>query len=393
MKYIHSAANRRLGLVLIITSAAAFGVMPVFARLAYNAGADPITVLFLRFAIAAVVMNVIMVASKTPYPRGPILLELILLGAIGYVGESLTYFLALEMASAGLVALLLYIYPALVTALSAIFLKEHLTPVKIVALFLALSGTALTIRITSGGSLLGILLGIAAAVDYAIYILLGSRIVRRSGPIASTTVIITSTACVYASIVAFRVTAFPTTSTGWIAIIAIALISTVLAFVTFFAGLKRIGPTRASTLSTFEPIVAVVLAAIVLGETISPIQVVGGVLILTAVVLLARSDKWRGKGRRDKRESKEQEEEMTQGATQASPPLSLSTPAPTREGEEEMTQRATQASPPLSLSTPAPTREGEEETTQGATQASPPLSLSTPAPTREFAAAVTAKLH
>ena len=307
MKNIQSvAANRRFGLVLIIISAASFGVMPIFARLAYNAGAEPITVLFLRFTIAAVVMNLIMVLGRTAYPRGLILLELILLGAICYVGESLAYFLALKMTSAGLVALLLYIYPALVTALSAIFLKEHLTRIKFVALFLALSGTALTLRISGGGSLLGILLGIAAAVDYAIYILLGSRIVRRSGPIGSTTVIITSTAGVYAGIVAIRGMTYPTTSTGWIAIIAIALISTVLAFVTFFAGLKRIGPTSASTLSTFEPIVAVVLAAIVLGETISPYQVFGGILILAAVVLLATSDKWRGKLRRDKRDDKKE---------------------------------------------------------------------------------------
>ena len=319
MKNIRTAAaDRRFGLVLIIISAASFGVMPIFARLAYNAGAEPITVLFLRFTIAAVVMNLIMILRRTAYPRGLVLLELILLGAIAYVGESLAYFLALKMASAGLVALLLYIYPALVTTLSAIFLKEHLTRVKIVALFLALSGTALTLRISGGGSLMGILLGIAAAVDYAIYILLGSRIVRRSGPMASTTVIITSTAGVYIGIVAIHGTSYPTTSTGWIAIIAIALISTVLAFVTFFAGLKRIGPTTTSTLSTFEPIVAVVLAAIVLGETISPIQILGGILILAAVVLLATSDKWRGKLRRDKQEDKEQNTEPSQKVTQDS---------------------------------------------------------------------------
>ncbi len=299
-------------MILIITSAASFGVMPIFARLAYNAGADPITVLFLRFAIAAVAMNLIMVVSRKPYPRGLILLELILLGAIAYVGESLAYFLALELASPGLVALLLYIYPALVTVLAAIFLKEHLTRVKIIAIFLALSGTALTIRITSGGSLIGILLGIAAAVDYAIYILLGSRIVRHSGSMGSTTVIITSTAGVYAGIVALRGVTYPTTSIGWIAIIAIALISTVLAFFTFFAGLKRIGPTSASTLSTFEPIVAVVLAAIVLGETISPIQVLGGALILAAVVLLARSDRWRRKRKRDKQIDKLEDTEIQQ---------------------------------------------------------------------------------
>jgi drug/metabolite transporter (DMT)-like permease len=356
MKYIQSAVtDRKLGLILIITSAASFGVMPIFARLAYNAGAEPITVLFLRFTIAAVVMNLIMVVRRTAYPRGLILLELILLGAIAYVGESLAYFLALKLASAGLVVLLLYIYPALVTALSAIFLKEHLTRVKIIALFLALSGTALTLRISSGGSLPGILLGITAAVDYAIYILLSSRIVRRSGSIASTSVIITSTACVYAGIVAFRGVIYPATSIGWIAIVAIALISTVLAFVTFFAGLKRIGPTSASTLSTFEPIVAVVLVAIVLGETISPIQVLGGMLILSAVVLLARSDKWRGKGKRKKRESEEQDVERSDRATQVSLPLNRTSPAPTIGQDVERSDGATQASPPLNRTSPAPT--------------------------------------
>lgn len=296
MKHIVSAnANRYIGITFIIISAVSFGAMPIFARLAYASGADPVTVLFLRFGMAAAVMLGILFVSKTPFPRGLILLELILLGAIGYVGESLAYFTALTIASAGLVALLLYIYPALVTALSVIFLKEHLTTPKIVALFLALSGTVLTIQITSGGSMIGILLGIAAAVDYAIYILLGSRIVRRSGSIGSTTIIITSTAGVYAVIAPIHGLAFPASALGWIAVLAIALISTVLAFVTFFSGLKRIGPTSAATLSTFEPIVAVALATIVLGESITPFQALGGILILVAVVILSRNEMRRSK--------------------------------------------------------------------------------------------------
>src|SRR6202165_4348190 len=128
MKHIVSAnANRYIGFVFIIISAVSFGAMPSFARLPYASGADPVTVLFLRFGMAAAVMLGIMFVSKTPFPRGLILLELILLGAIAYVGESLAYFTALAIASARLLALLLYIYTALVTALSAIFLKEHLT--------------------------------------------------------------------------------------------------------------------------------------------------------------------------------------------------------------------------------------------------------------------------
>ncbi len=297
MKHVIAAnANKRsTGIIFMIISAASFGVMPVFARLAYASGADPITVLFLRFVVAAVVMLGILTLSKTPFPRGLVLLELVLLGAVAYVGESLAYFTALKMAPAGLVALLLYIYPALVTALSAIFLKEHLTTPKIVALFLALSGTVLTIQITSGGSIVGILLGIAAAVDYAIYIVLGSRIVKRSGSVGATTIIIASTAGVFAIIAPIHGLMLPASALGWIAVLAIALISTVLAFVTFFAGLRRIGPTTASTLSTFEPIVAVALSAVVLGETITPVQALGGVLILIAVVILSRNEMRRDK--------------------------------------------------------------------------------------------------
>ncbi len=307
--------QKSIGFIFIIISAISFGAMPIFARLAYESKADPLTVLFLRFSIAAAGMFVILFISKTPFPRGITLFELILLGAIGYVGESLAYFTALTMASAGLVALLLYIYPALVTTISAIFLKEHLTTIKIVALFLALSGTTLTIQITSGGSIVGILLGIAAAVDYAIYIILGSRIVRRSGSIGSTTVIIASTAAVFAVISPIHGLSFPSSTLGWIAILAIALISTVLAFTTFFAGLKRIGPTSASTLSTFEPIVAVALAAIVLGESITPVQALGGALILTAVIILSRNEMRSDRQKKLQEEVNNYEETMDERAT------------------------------------------------------------------------------
>lgn len=308
-----SNRQRFSGILFIIVSAASFGVMPVLARVAYEAKADPLTVLFLRFGVAAIVMFAIVFASKTPLPRGLLLLELVLLGAIAYVGESLAYFMALAYASPGLVALLLYVYPALVTMLSTIFLRERLTTMKIVALFLALSGTALTFQITSGGSMVGILLGIAAAVDYAIYIVLGSRIVKRSGAVGSTAIIIASTAAVYAVIAPIHGLSLPVNIGGWFAIVAIALVSTVVSFMTFFAGLKRIGPTTASTLSTFEPIVAVALAAVVLGETITPVQALGGALILTAVIILARNELRREKLEKV-RQDQEQEAESTSEA-------------------------------------------------------------------------------
>ncbi len=123
--------KRHVGLLLIAFSAASFGVMPILARFAYAAGANPITTLWLRFGIAAVVMIVIMLVRRMPFPRGRVLLGLVLMGALGYAGVSLAYFTALTMASAGLVALLLYLYPALVMVLSVIFWRERLSRVKV----------------------------------------------------------------------------------------------------------------------------------------------------------------------------------------------------------------------------------------------------------------------
>jgi drug/metabolite transporter (DMT)-like permease len=77
--------------------------------------------------------------------------------------------------------------------------------------------------------------------------------------------------------------------TGWGALVALALISTVVAIVAFFAGIARVGPAEASTLSTVEPATTVALGALLLGEPVAVVQVLGGALILGAVVVLARA--------------------------------------------------------------------------------------------------------
>src|SRR5436309_2893169 len=82
---------------------------------------------------------------------------------------------------------------------------------------------------------------------------------------------------------------WPRTPAGWLAVLGIAIVSTVAAIVLFFAGLERVGPTRAAVLSTVEPVCTVLLAAALLGESVAPSELVGGALILTAVVLLART--------------------------------------------------------------------------------------------------------
>jgi drug/metabolite transporter (DMT)-like permease len=279
-----------IGVFLILISGISFGAAAIFARFAYEAGTDPITLLFLRFGIASICMILMMLVRRLPLPRGQILLGLVLMGALGYVGQSFCYFTALTLVSAGLVALLLYLYPAIVTVLAMLILKDPISKWKTLALLFALIGTVLTIGPVGGGQPLGIVLGLGAAFIYSIYILVGSKITKPGTAIQSSTVIITSAAVVFGVLIAIRGASFPTTFFGWSSASALALISTVLAIVTFLAGLERVGPTNAATLSTIEPVVTVVLAALILDESITPLRILGGLMILIAVIILTRSE-------------------------------------------------------------------------------------------------------
>lgn len=296
-----SAATRgaRTGFAFVIVSAAAFGAMAILARFAYASGVDTPTLLGLRFAIAAAAMLSIARARDVTLPRGSSLAGLVLLGALGYGGQAFSFFTALTLAPAGLVALLLYLHPALVALLATVFLHERLHAAKLVALALALVGTTLTVAPALGtagepgaaGTVAGIGFAVAAAMFYSIYITVGAWLGRRASPLAMSTIVITSAASVFVAAAFIRGPQWPQTAAGWIAVIAIALVSTVAAITLYFAGLERIGPTRASTLSTVEPLVTVTLAAILLGETIAPVQLAGGALILAAVLLLARASR------------------------------------------------------------------------------------------------------
>lgn len=282
-------SERRSGVVYVVLSAVAFGAMAIFARFARESGADVMTVLFLRFAIAAVLMSALMVATGRRWPARRNVLILAGMGGVGYVGQSFSFFTALDYATAGLVALLLYLYPFIVTVLSAVFLGKRLTAARMLTVVVALVGTALTIGGTISGQPLGIVLGVTAAVIYSVYILVGSRVMAEEAPLAAATVVMIAAAVVFGLLVASSSPMWPQGLVGWTAVVLIAVVSTVIAMVTFFVGIQRLGPADAATLSTLEPVVTFILAAIFLGEPILLNQVAGGAIILGAVIWLTRS--------------------------------------------------------------------------------------------------------
>lgn len=281
--------------LLVAVSACSFGAMAIFARYAYAAGVDAWGILLPRFAIASLVLWSVLLLARKPLPPRGRLPGLLLMGA-GYVAQSLCFFFALTYLPAGLVALLLYLFPIFVVLLSRLVGHERLTPRKLAALAACSVGILLTIGV--GGldgavpDLRGVALGVGAALIYAVYIVGGSRATAGIDPLASTTVILSGSACLLALIVGARLlsgaaVSFPSSLQGGFAVLAIALVSTVIAVLFFVAGLRVLGSSRTALLSTLEPVVTVGLAVAFLGEALRPTQWIGGALVLGGALLLA----------------------------------------------------------------------------------------------------------
>ncbi len=286
-------SDRVAGSLLIVVSSISFGFLAYFASRARARGITTETLLFLRFALAAVVLALITIARREPWPRGLRLLGLIAMGAVGYVGEALCYFKALERIPAGLVALLLYLYPGLVAILSRAIYGTTIDRRRAFAIVLALAGTLLTIGPIGRGNLSGVLLGLGSSLLYSLYIVAGVTLTRGVTAMVSTTLVSASAAASYGVLLVFSGPSWPRDLATWAPIFGIAMISTVVAILTFFAGLSRVGPVRASTLATLEALTTVLVGAALMGERLTLVQWTGGAMILGAAVMMstARGEK------------------------------------------------------------------------------------------------------
>lgn len=286
-----------MGPALCLFSAACFGAMAIFGKLAYDAGVSPAALLLLRFTVAAVLLAALLalrpgLRSGRPV-AGPGTRRLLLtglgLGAIGYATQATFYFSALERIDASLVALVLYTFPAMVTVAAAVLGRERLTPGRSAALVVASCGTLLVL-VGAGGvrfDTVGVVLAFGAAVAYTAYILVADTAVRHVPPVPLAALVMTGASVTYG------VRALATGGVdlgfrpaGWLWVGCIAVVSTVAAMLALLAGIRRTGPSTASILSTFEPVVTTALAALTLDEFLTPVQLLGGLLVLSSVIVV-----------------------------------------------------------------------------------------------------------
>jgi drug/metabolite transporter (DMT)-like permease len=279
---------------MCLGSGAAFGAMAVFGKVAYSDGATVGTLLAVRFVLAAALFWILVLArggirEVRALSRRDVGIGLAL-GACGYALQAGCYFAALERIDASLLSLVLYTFPAMVAVAAVALGREQMNGRRLAALALSSGGLVLVVAGAGAGALdpLGAGLGLGAALVYTTYILVSERIAGRVRAPVLAALVCTGAAVslTVGSALLGQLRPGELTVAGWGWLACLAVVSTVASISLFFAGLRRVGPTTASILATVEPLVTVLLAFLVFGETLGVVQIVGGALVLGAVLVL-----------------------------------------------------------------------------------------------------------
>ena len=289
--------NAYIGVACTLIAAIGFSAKTVIVKLAYQYGVDTMTLLALRMLFALpffVLMAWWAGPNTTPITRHD-WLAMTGLGFIGYYIGSYLDFAGLQYISAGLGRLILYLYPTLVLLLSALLLKQPVRVWHLVSLALSYSGIALVFQheVGIGEDLrqvaLGAILVFGAAATTAFYLVTGSNIVQRLGPMRFTAYALIAAS--FFVIAHFTVTHSPEKllvayPVYWLALV-MAVFSTVLPLWLTAEGLKRIGANQVALVACIGPLSTILLAHLFLGEPVTTIQMAGAALVLAGVMIIS----------------------------------------------------------------------------------------------------------
>lgn len=281
-----------LGVCLAVLSANGFGMIPIFAKYAYQGGTTVTTLLFLRFSLAALFFfGFIFIRRVEIRVSRSTLLALFILGSVLYMMQSNFYFSAVRYIPASLAVLLFYTYPVFVAIIASLVDREKMTGHIVGAIAVSMTGLVLVLGTTPREiSLYGILLAAAAGLVYSCYIVLGSRVLKQL-PVMVASAFVT----LFASFsflfmgLAGGTLQFDITPRAWYAVAGLVLFSTIMAVFTFFKGIELIGSTRASILSMVEPLTTIGFSALLFQERLSWLQLIGGAAVLCGALLVITS--------------------------------------------------------------------------------------------------------
>ena len=295
--------------ILIVLAAALWALLGVFTLGLLDVGVGAMEIAFWRAVIAGVLFIVhayFVGGLKLRNPRD---------GAIfvgfGLVGITLFFIaltLAIEAGGISLAIVLLYTAPVFVIILARIFLQEAITAVKLTAVAMVIVGVAL-VALSGGGpgvrvSVTSVFWGIVAGLGYSSFYIIGKYLLTHYKPVTVYAFILPVGALGILPFVEFG----PKSTTAWALLVGVSVLSTYLAYLVYYTGLRRAEASRAVLVASLEPVIAATLAAVIFGERFGLWGLGGAGLVVAASVIgvieggrngeKGKGEKVKGKGNR-----------------------------------------------------------------------------------------------
>jgi drug/metabolite transporter (DMT)-like permease len=283
-----SAAPVGRATLLIILSALSFGSISVLTVLITAAGVSLLTAMAWRYALGVALLAVVARPRQLRTIPKQRIVQLLVIGGCGQALITYLSLHALEYIPVGPLAFLFYTYPAWVALLAAVRKTEKLTTIRVIALTLALAGVTIMVGApTEKLNPIGVMLALGSAFLYSAYLPALEHVQEGIPAIIATLLLIAGAAItfVFAALLVGELY-LPNGTAIWSEILVLALVSTVIAFLTLIKGLAVLGPVRTAIIATVEPFFTATLGVLVLGNQLSTATLIGGILIAAAVLLI-----------------------------------------------------------------------------------------------------------
>lgn len=302
-----AVSYRAWGLVFALAGVVGFSFRPILVKLCYAAyPASPVTLLFLRMTLSLPIFILVawlLSRQKAGGKRIPLAprdwAQVAGLGFVGYYMASFLDFLGLQYVGAGIGRLISFLYPTMVVLLSLLFLKKRPAPREIAALVITYAGIALVVSGQIAGTpndrlfVFGVLLCLANALSYAVYLVAGGELTRRIGSMRFTayTMIAATVPAVVQFVVIEPFAALRLPGQMWWYVLLMVVFATIVPVFLAAEALKRIGANQFALIGGVSPVVTVFAAAIGLEEPVTFLQVAGSILVISGVLLVSLKPK------------------------------------------------------------------------------------------------------
>lgn len=281
------------GVIYASLAAITFGLNPLFAKHLYDAEMTPSTVLFYRFILGGFMLGIMMLIRRQSFALNRKYVKALIGTALCLAGTSLGLFFSFKYMDAGIASTILFTYPVIVTVIMTFVYHEKITFKIILSILLSLLGLAVMCKTSSGGliSLTGLFFVIISALAYALYMIVVRQSCLKnmnSEKLTFYTMFFALPLFVVVPGFSFRFPVFEPEVV--LNMLGLAFFPAFLSFWLVALGLKRIGATRTALIGALEPLTAVFVGVIFLGEIFTLRLAAGIILILSSVSLVILSD-------------------------------------------------------------------------------------------------------